>query len=263
MDPQTGTFLSVDPMVTDRWDPQSYNAYSYARNNPNSITDPTGMCWFWGAFGCFEHVGDGRYSYVPPWDSFSPPPPSGPAPSGGLGTLGIADVGSAGPSGIGALGGAPGTSQGPQGGGSTGGWMATAAVIAIAEPTPVGEAALATVAVGITAVTAGTAMVRGVQALMQENGGASVDNPSSLEGATPEEVEQAAKEAGYTNDVGPPRNDPGGKRLQKPGNPADQVRIQRGNPNDPNPVKQGPYVRVTQGGVVSPPIPLAGNSTLR
>ena len=44
MDPQTGTFLSIDPLVADAGDPQSYNAYAYARNNPITNTDPTGAC---------------------------------------------------------------------------------------------------------------------------------------------------------------------------------------------------------------------------
>jgi RHS repeat-associated protein len=41
-DSNTGTFVSVDPLVPDAGDPQSYNAYSYARNNPLSLVDPTG-----------------------------------------------------------------------------------------------------------------------------------------------------------------------------------------------------------------------------
>jgi hypothetical protein len=79
----------------------------------------------------------------------------------------------------------------------------------------------------------------------------------------PEEVEEAPNQAGFTQRGDPPRSDPNGARLRKPGNPADQVRIQSGNPADPNPVKQGPYVRISQGGAVSEPIPLAGNPTLR
>jgi RHS repeat-associated protein len=42
MDPATGTFLSVDPLIVPS-DPQSGNAYTYARNNPVMNTDPTGM----------------------------------------------------------------------------------------------------------------------------------------------------------------------------------------------------------------------------
>jgi RHS repeat-associated protein len=43
-DPGSGTFLSVDPVVAGAGDPQAYNAYAYARNNPINLTDPTGMC---------------------------------------------------------------------------------------------------------------------------------------------------------------------------------------------------------------------------
>ncbi len=39
---RTGTFLSVDPLVARADDPQSYNAYAYARNNPIASADPTG-----------------------------------------------------------------------------------------------------------------------------------------------------------------------------------------------------------------------------
>ena len=48
LDPQTGRFLSVDPVVASAADPQAYNAYAYARNNPIRLTDPTGgfvVCW--------------------------------------------------------------------------------------------------------------------------------------------------------------------------------------------------------------------------
>ena len=44
MDPATGTFLSVDPVVSNYADPQTLNAYAYARNNPVTNTDPTGAC---------------------------------------------------------------------------------------------------------------------------------------------------------------------------------------------------------------------------
>jgi RHS repeat-associated protein len=40
-DPITGRFISVDPLF-DVSDPQSWNAYAYADNNPISLTDPHG-----------------------------------------------------------------------------------------------------------------------------------------------------------------------------------------------------------------------------
>jgi len=56
-DSSIGRFISQDPMF---WspekfltDPQSLNSYSYARNNPISLSDPSGMTWGlseWGQF---------------------------------------------------------------------------------------------------------------------------------------------------------------------------------------------------------------------
>jgi len=54
-DPVLARFLSADPNVTDVNDPQSYNRYSYASNNPLRYTDPTGFS-FWGdVLGYFEN----------------------------------------------------------------------------------------------------------------------------------------------------------------------------------------------------------------
>jgi hypothetical protein len=49
----------------------------------------------------------------------------------------------------------------------------------------------------------------------------------------------------------------------RPRRPGDQIRIMRGNPADPDPVKRGPYVRISKSGKVSEPVPLHGNPTLR
>ncbi len=43
----TGRFASVDPLISAPSSPQSWNAYTYARNNPLAYTDPSGMA------GCF------------------------------------------------------------------------------------------------------------------------------------------------------------------------------------------------------------------
>jgi RHS repeat-associated protein len=42
-----GRFMSVDPVSGSCWNPQSFNAYSYAWNNPLKLTDPTGMIVSW------------------------------------------------------------------------------------------------------------------------------------------------------------------------------------------------------------------------
>jgi RHS repeat-associated protein len=39
----TGRMLSADPHIPDTTNPQSYNRYSYANNNPVTFTDPTGF----------------------------------------------------------------------------------------------------------------------------------------------------------------------------------------------------------------------------
>jgi hypothetical protein len=39
-----GRFLSVDPVLGDRYQPQTWNRYAYAENNPIRLTDPTGRC---------------------------------------------------------------------------------------------------------------------------------------------------------------------------------------------------------------------------
>ncbi|WP_173094573.1 RHS repeat-associated core domain-containing protein [Actinomadura verrucosospora] len=42
-DPQTGRFISVDPIM-DQADPQQMNGYTYANNNPVTHADPDGTC---------------------------------------------------------------------------------------------------------------------------------------------------------------------------------------------------------------------------
>ena len=40
--PEVGRFISADTIVPEPTDPQSYNRYSYTRNNPVNLIDPTG-----------------------------------------------------------------------------------------------------------------------------------------------------------------------------------------------------------------------------
>jgi hypothetical protein len=59
-----------------------------------------------------------------------------------------------------------------------------------------------------------------------------------------------------------PSKNGGGTRYVHPENKGEQIRVQPGNPNDPNPAKQGPYCRISRCGEKTEPIPLQGNPTL-
>jgi hypothetical protein len=128
-------------------------------------------------------------------------------------------------------------------------------------PLPVGDA----IAVGVCLYRA----YRGIQALKawfeasqatDEDGAPerTIDDPGSLEGATTEEVEAAVPEGWVKGDS----RTGGGTRWLNPEKPGEAVRIQPGNARDPNPVKRGPYVRVSKDGTTSDPVPLNGNPTL-
>ncbi|MFA4842653.1 MAG: RHS repeat-associated core domain-containing protein, partial [Candidatus Omnitrophota bacterium] len=49
-DPEIGRFITPDTIVQAPYDPQSFNRYSYCRNNPINYIDPTGHKWSWGKF---------------------------------------------------------------------------------------------------------------------------------------------------------------------------------------------------------------------
>ena len=42
--PEVGRFISADSIVPEAEEPQSYNRYAYAQNDPVNFTDPTGHC---------------------------------------------------------------------------------------------------------------------------------------------------------------------------------------------------------------------------
>jgi len=44
-DPRTAAFCSADPVSGDPSDPESWNRYVYARDNPINLTDPSGQFW--------------------------------------------------------------------------------------------------------------------------------------------------------------------------------------------------------------------------
>jgi hypothetical protein len=60
MDPETGTFLSVDPLVRSPAIGQTFNGYAYAENNPVSAVDPTGRSVEWRIVWSDPVTGDAR-----------------------------------------------------------------------------------------------------------------------------------------------------------------------------------------------------------
>ncbi len=46
-----GRFCLPDPLMGNPGDPQSWNRYAYARDNPINIVDPSGMNWLSTFFG--------------------------------------------------------------------------------------------------------------------------------------------------------------------------------------------------------------------
>ena len=86
-DPRLGRFLSPDPIVGDPTSSQSWNLYSYVRNNPLRYVDPTGeleilivtasrcdwVCWedthYWLDWWDASHGWRGDSWDISPWDS--------------------------------------------------------------------------------------------------------------------------------------------------------------------------------------------------
>jgi RHS repeat-associated protein len=110
--PATGTFVSIDPVVGNAADPQAYNAYAYARNNPILNIDPSGAYWADpGQYGN-DHPNGGTHTTIGGSQA--------PSPGGSAGIGGVGPIGAAGPLGAG-FGPAPGPGVGsPSSGGSTG-----------------------------------------------------------------------------------------------------------------------------------------------
>jgi len=84
---------------------------------------------------------------------------------------------------------------------------------------------------------------------------------NSLRGASWNEVE-ALIPSGWSKSTTNANKGGTGVRYSNPERLGEQVRIMPGKATDPNPAKQGPYVRISRNGTVSDPIPLQGNPTL-
>jgi RHS repeat-associated protein len=63
-DPQLGRFLSADPVVQDATDLQAFNHYAYVRNNPLSLTDPSGFSFLGGLFNAIGKFFTGVFKAV-------------------------------------------------------------------------------------------------------------------------------------------------------------------------------------------------------
>ena len=64
-----GRFVSPDTLVPNYLDPQAFNRYAYARNNPLRYTDPTGH-WWWD-----PPLPDPPLPDLPDWPPWDPPLP--------------------------------------------------------------------------------------------------------------------------------------------------------------------------------------------
>lgn len=80
--------------------------------------------------------------------------------------------------------------------------------------------------------------------------------PADLAGKTPEEIDKILQEKGIPAQ---PTRDGNGVKYPVPGRPGDQVRLQPGNPKDPDPAKRVPYGRVSENGKISEPFPINGS----
>jgi RHS repeat-associated protein len=57
-DARIGRFVQADPVVQDGEDLQAYNRYAYVRNNPLTLTDPSGFSWFTKHLNPFKALSD-------------------------------------------------------------------------------------------------------------------------------------------------------------------------------------------------------------
>lgn len=88
----------------------------------------------------------------------------------------------------------------------------------------------------------------------------SLDELETLRGASPAEIE-ALIPAGWVKSATNVNKGGLGARYSNPERLGEQIRVMPGKATDPNPIKQGPYLRISRNGSVSDPIPLEGNPT--
>ena len=247
-----GTFLSQDPEFRENIesyldDPQQMNSYSYARNNPIIAKDPSGRAavavlaapalkgLLVAISALLATLGTINASSPQSQSAFNQF-----ANSVGQFVQSVNNFVS--------------SSIKAQSGAVTGTINATI--------TNGSQTAVSTPATNIPGLSIPSYSDRGTGLLLQNTAGSkggSLPAPGQLTGKSAEEVDHLMKERGLKGE----HSRGGGTRYPVPGRPGDQVRIENGNPNNSDPVKRGPYGRVSENGKTSDPFPLRGNPLLR
>ena len=221
-----GRFMSADPMGPTPGLPASLNSYAYAMNNPLAYTDPTGEC-----------IPDITCGGLWKKNKIDPRPKPGVTPHivPIIPMLTLDEI-------VGPAGKAKAASKII---------MASGAFCAL-----YGDDAFG--AFGGTMFSDGGDLDEALEQARREGIEAINEEPELLEGASPADIEWHIPEGWIVE----PTRTGGGIFYRDPEKHGDGIRVMPGYPGNPDPVKQGPYARVTHNGHRSPPIPLQGNPTL-
>lgn len=199
--------------------PQTLNPYAYGLNGPLAYTDPYGLYAIAAGGSDFSDLPE---DYVE--DQYGTTPPVGPNEQTSTGQSVVAAPAEA-------------TVAAPR-------YLLPRAV-----PFAAGTVVADTPAPGPADIAAGAILVGAglcdLYTYATSDDGPSVDDPDSWRGVDPEEAEDLVSEH-YS--PGEASRKGGGTRYADPARKGDQIRVMPGNPNDSNPVKRGPYLRISKNG---------------